>query len=156
MIRSAEWTLAVNNPMVAMAFANEGMKRLRVRKMLQLTVKADLPFGKSLLEGILNLSSKNLPKYPLRQKEPIARIRRHPALMIERQSACRNYAVNMRMMLQFLSPTMEHAEEADLSSQEFGIAGDINQRFRAKQHRVNELLVLQCKLSQKTRHYETG
>ena len=79
----AEWAFAVNHPMVAVEVTDEGMKRLRIRKILQLAVKTDLSFSKSLLEGIYNLSSKNLPEYPLGQKEPIARIRRHPALMIK-------------------------------------------------------------------------
>ena len=53
---------------------------------------------------------------------------------------------------------MEHAEEADLSTQEFGIAGNFNQRFgaEAKQHGVDEFFVLQCKLSQETRHCENN
>jgi len=64
--------------------------------------------------------------------------------------------VNMRMMLQLLSPTMKHAEEADFRSEEFGISGDLNQRFSAepKQHCVDELLVLQCELRQKSGHRE--
>ena len=91
-----------------------------------------------------------------RKKEAIARIRRHPALMIEGQSAGGNDAVDMRMVLQFLSPGMEHAEEADLGAQEFGIAGDLDQRFsaEAQQQRVDEFLVLQCELCQETRHRE--
>ena len=82
--RPAEWAFAVNDPMVAVEIANEGMKRLRIGKVLQLSVKADFPLSKSFFEGIYNLSSKDLPEYPLRQKEPIAWIRRHPALMIKR------------------------------------------------------------------------
>ena len=64
--------------------------------------------------------------------------------------------MNMWMMLQSLSPTVKHAEEADLSSQEFGIAGDLSQRFSAEphQHRVDEFLVLQCELRQKRGHRE--
>ena len=64
--------------------------------------------------------------------------------------------MNMRMMLQLLSPTMKHAEEADFRSQDFGITGDLNQRFSAepKQHCVDELLVLQCELRQKSGHRE--
>ena len=84
LLRPAEWGLAVNHPIVAIEVMNEGMKRLRIRKMLQFPVKADFPFSKSLLEGVLDLSSKNLPQCTLRQKEPIARIRRHPALVIKR------------------------------------------------------------------------
>ena len=84
LLRPAEWAFAVNHPIVAVEVANEGLKRLRIGKMLQLAIKADFPFSKSLLEGVLNLSSKNLPECTLRQKEPIARIRWHPALMIKR------------------------------------------------------------------------
>ena len=64
--------------------------------------------------------------------------------------------MNMRMMLQLLGPTMKHAEEADFRSQEFGITGDLNQRFSAEpeQHCVDELLVLQCELRQKRGHCE--
>ena len=84
LLRPAEWALTVNNPIVAIEVVNEGMKRLRIRKMLQLAVTADLPFSKSLLEGIFDLSAKYLPECTLRQKEPIAWIRMHPALMIKR------------------------------------------------------------------------
>jgi len=84
LLRPAEWPLAVNNPFVTVEVADEGMKRLRIRKMLQLSVKADFPFSKSFFEGLPNLSPKNLPQCSLRQKEPVARIRRNPALMIKR------------------------------------------------------------------------
>ena len=62
----------------------------------------------------------------------------------------------MRMMLQLLSPSMKHAEKANFRSQAFGITGDLNQRFSAepKQHCVDELLVLQCELRQKSGHCE--
>ena len=51
---------------------------------------------------------------------------------------------------------MKHTEEANFCSQEFAIAGDLNQRFSAepKQHCVDELLVLQCELRQKRGHCE--
>ena len=64
--------------------------------------------------------------------------------------------MNMRVMIQFLAPTMEHAEKANFSSQEFGITSDLNQCFSAetKQDCVDELLVLQCQLCQKRRHCE--
>jgi len=39
-----------------------------------------------------------------------------PTLMVERQTAGGNDAVDVRMVLHFLSPGMEHAEEADLSA----------------------------------------
>lgn len=64
--------------------------------------------------------------------------------MIEGQSASRNDTVDVGMVLELLSPGMEHAEEANLGTQVFGIAGDLDQSFSAQtqQQRVNELLVL--------------
>jgi len=84
LLRPAEWSFAVNNPLVAVEVTDEGMKGLRIRKMLQFSVKTDLSVSKSLFKGIYNLSSKNFPEYPLRQKKPVAWIRRHPAPMIKR------------------------------------------------------------------------
>jgi hypothetical protein len=74
MFRTAEWALAVDDPVIAIEIANEGIKRLRVRKMLQLSVKPNLPFGEGLLEGVLNFPAKGFPERLLRQKEPIMRI----------------------------------------------------------------------------------
>ncbi len=64
--------------------------------------------------------------------------------------------MNMRMMLQLLSPRMKHAEEANFRSHALGITGDFNQRFSAepKQHCVDEFLILQCELRQKRGHCE--
>ena len=84
LLRPAERAFTVNYPIVAVEVTDEGMKGLRIRKMLQFSVKTDLSFSKSFFESINNLSSKNFPEYPLRQKEPVAWIRRHPAPMIKR------------------------------------------------------------------------
>ena len=124
--------------------------------MVQFSVKADLTIGKCVVEGILELSAKNLPEHLLRQKEPVARIGADPALMIEGQSTGGNDAVHVRMMLHCLSPGMEHAKEADLGTETFWVAGNFDQRFRteAQQHGIDQLLVLQSKLCQGTWHGE--
>ena len=83
MFRAAEGPFAIDHPILTVEIANQGMKHLRVRKMLKLPVKADLTFGECLVEGVFDLSSKDLPEHPLRQKEPIAGIGRYPVLMIE-------------------------------------------------------------------------
>lgn len=100
--------------------------------MLQFAVKADFAMGESVVEGILHLPSKHPLEHLLRQKEPVARICRHPALMIEGQSAGGNDAVHVGMMLQGLGPGMEHTEEADLRAEALGIAGNFDQRFGAE------------------------
>ena len=78
--RAAKWRFAVNHPVVAEELADEGLKSLRVRKILQFAVKADFAFGESVLEGVLNLPSKNRSKHPLWKKE--LRVCGHPVLMI--------------------------------------------------------------------------
>lgn len=84
LLRPAEWAFAVNHPMGAVEIVNEGAKCLRIRKMLQFSVKADFPSIKSFFEGIYNLSPKDLPQCIFRKKESILWIRRHPPLVIKR------------------------------------------------------------------------
>ena len=62
----------------------------------------------------------------------------------------------MRVLLQFLIPGVEHAEEADLGAQMAGIARDFQQGFGAgaEQQIVDNLLVLQSQRGQTTRKGE--
>ena len=76
------------------------MKRLRVRKMLQLAVEADFAFGESVLQSFPEFGSKYSLQHLFREKEAIAWIHAHPALMIEGQSARGNDAVDVRMVIQ--------------------------------------------------------
>ena len=81
--RTAEWPFAVNDPVAAEHFTDEGVKRLRVRKMLQFAMKLDFALGERLLERFRELSSEYAPKHLLRHKEAMAGTPAHPALMIE-------------------------------------------------------------------------
>ena len=51
----------------------------------------------------------------------------------------------MGMMLKFLIPGMQDAEESDLSAEMLGIPGDLDQRLgaEAEQQTINQFLVLQ-------------
>src|SRR3989475_12544082 len=79
-----------------------------------------------------------------------------PASVVRSEAASRDYAVNMRMMLQSLIPGMEHAEEADLCAKVAGIAGDLQQGFGTgvKQQVGDQSLVLQCEGSEFSREGE--
>ena len=59
----------------------------------------------------------------------------------------------MRVHFEFLTPGVQHAEEADLCTEMFGIVSDFEKGFRtgAKQEIVNDLLVLQRQRGQMTR-----
>src|SRR5260370_39152672 len=62
----------------------------------------------------------------------------------------------MRVKFEFLTPGMQHAEEADLRTEMSRIASDFEKGFRtgAKQKVVNDLLVLQRQWCQLTRQGE--
>ena len=53
--------------------------------------------------------------------------------------------MEVRMMMQILSPGMEHRHEADSRAQMFGVGGDLQEGFGrgAKEHAVNNPLVLE-------------
>ena len=55
----------------------------------------------------------------------------NPSLMVGRESAGRDHAVDMRMEQQVLSPCVEDGEEADLGAQMFRVGGHLQQRLRA-------------------------
>ena len=64
--------------------------------------------------------------------------------------------MNVRMMRQLLSPSMKHAEEANLGAEVFGIAGNLDQGFgtETEQQCVDQFLVLQCERRQEMGHGE--
>ena len=78
-----------------------------------------------------------------RQEE--AGARRNPPGVVGRQSAGRNHAVDMVMMLQFLIPGMQHDKEADVRPKVSVVASHRQQRLGAgpKQQSVDLALVLQ-------------
>jgi len=53
--------------------------------------------------------------------EKESRARANPACAIEGEPTGGDDAVDMRMKLQFLIPGMQHAEEADLGAEMFGV-----------------------------------
>ena len=79
-----------------------------------------------------------------------------PVGVIGGQSAGRNDAMDMRMKFELLIPGVQHAEEADLRTEMFGITCDFQKRFRtgAKQEIVDDLLILQGQWRQLARQGE--
>ena len=73
-----------------------------------------------------------------------------PAGAIRSDAAGGEHAVDMRMMLQSLVPSMEHAEEADLGSKVAWIAGDLQQSCSTgvKQQVVDQPFILQGERSE--------
>jgi hypothetical protein len=102
-----------------------------------------LAIGEGLPESGDELAAEDSTQHLDGKKEAIAR--GDPALVVGGKAAGRNYTMDMGMMLQFLIPTMEHAEEADFGAEMAGIARHFQQRFGTapEQEIVDNLLVLQ-------------
>ena len=119
------------------------MERFLFAEWLQASRKEQFPVLESVLETFDELAAKHAAQHFDRQEEGISRM--HPALVIGRETAGGNHVVDVRMMLERLSPGMEHAQETDLSAEMLGIGGNLHQSrgAGAKQKVVDDLLVLQ-------------
>jgi hypothetical protein len=89
------------------------------------------------------LAAKNLSQHRNGKKE--ARMRWNPIRVIERQSASGDHTMGVRVMFQFLIPSVEHTEEADFGAKMLGIASDFEKGFASglQQQIVQDFLVLQ-------------
>ncbi len=152
--RAAKRPFAVHHPLMAEQLTDKGVERLRVRKVLKAAVEAERAFCESVLQGRPELASEDAPEDFFRKKETM--VWTDPARVIEGESAGGSDAMDVGMMFHFLTRGMEHAEEADLGAETFGIASDLDQRCSAgaEQQTVDDFLVLQCQGCQETRHRE--
>jgi hypothetical protein len=148
MFRAAKGWLAVYDPFVTEQLTDEGVESLRVRQILEFAVKAELALFESVLESLPDFASKYEPECFLGKKEAVTQM--DPALVIGRESPGRSDAMDMRMKFHDLIPGVQHAEEADLGAETFGIASDFEQCFSAEseEHVVDESFVLQGKRGQ--------
>src|SRR5262252_3057251 len=98
----------------------------------------------ALLEEAEQLAAEHAAEHPHREEESSSP-GWDPARVIERQAACRNETVQMRRMLQVLTPSMKNSEHADAGTKVARIGGDLQQglRSRTKQHGIEESLVAQ-------------
>jgi len=69
---------------------------------------------------------------------------RDPSVAIDRETAGRDYAVDMRMILQVLSPSVQHTEQSDVGAQVLRVASHFEQRrgTGAEKQVVQQPLVL--------------
>ena len=92
-------------------------------------MEAELLLAEKALQPGDELAAKNTAEYSHRQEEAVLGM--NPARVIWRQTAGVDDAVYVRMSLQVLSLSVEHAEEADFRTEMFGIGGDLTERCRA-------------------------
>jgi len=105
-------------------------------------MKVELAVMKGALEGRDELAAKDATEHLDRKKESIAWL--DPTRAIGRKSTGRHHAMHMWVKFEFLTPGVQHAEEANFCAKMFGIAGNFEQCFGtgAKQEIVDELLIL--------------
>ncbi|HEY4355591.1 MAG TPA: hypothetical protein VGN16_07590, partial [Acidobacteriaceae bacterium] len=143
MFRSAEWWLRINYPVLTEQGSKKGVKRFSSREHFHATGKRQLSGMESALQAGDEPSAENSAQHFYRQEESVARV--NPVLMIGSETAGRNYAMNMRMDLQILSPGVQDAEEADLCAQVLRVGCDVKEccSADAKEEIIDDLLVLQ-------------
>ena len=80
----------------------------------------------------------------------------HPTLIIQRNSATWNDAMQVRMMQDSLAPCMENVEEADVRPEVLRVDSDSSQRLRrgSEQYIVNHRFVLKGDFSNGWRYRE--
>ncbi len=117
-------------------------------------MKVELAVMKGALERFVELAAKDSAEHLDGKKEVVAWL--DPACAIGGQPTGWHHAMDMRVKFEFLSPTVQDAEEADFCTEMLGVARDFPKGFRtgAKQEIVEHLLVLQDQRGQMTRKRE--
>ena len=105
-------------------------------------MKVELAVMKGALERFVELAAKDSAEHLDGKKEIVAWF--DPAGVIGRQSTGWHHAMYMRVGCKLLTPGMQHAEEADLSTEVLGIASHLEKGFRTgtEQEIVDDLLIL--------------
>jgi hypothetical protein len=106
-------------------------------------VEAELAVMKSALECRDELAAEDPTEHRDGKKESVAWLA--PTRAIGRESTGRHHAMHMRVKFEFLTPSVQHAEEADLCAEMFRIAGDFEECFctGSEQEIVDDLLILE-------------
>ena len=102
-----------------------------------------LALKQKLLEFRDELAAKDAAQNPDRQEE--ARRGGNPSGAVESEATARHDAMDVGMVLEVLSPGVQHAEQADVSTEMLRVACDLEQRGGAgtEEQVVEQPLVLQ-------------
>src|SRR5882724_7201123 len=105
-------------------------------------MKVELAIMKGALERFVELSAKDSAEHFDRKKESVAWL--DPTRAIGRKSTGRHHAMHVWVKFEFLTPGVQHAEEADLCAEVPRIASDFEKCFgtSSKQEIVDDLLIL--------------
>src|SRR5712692_9359256 len=137
--RASEGSFRVNHPVLSKQWPEPCVKGFPLSERSQVSVEAELAVLKSTLERGDELAAKDATEHLDGKKEGVAWF--DPARAIGRESTGRHHAMHMRVKVEFLTPGVQHTEEADLCAEMLGIAGDFEKCFRTgtEQEIVDEL-----------------
>jgi len=143
MFGSSEWPLGVDYPVVTKQWPEKSTEGVLLDKLFHTAREPEFPLVKSALQTGNKLAAKHAAQHLHRQEEGITGV--DPALVIGRQTAGWDHAVNMRMSLKLLSPGVKHTQETNLGSKMLGVGGNLHESRSAgvEQQVINDLLVLQ-------------
>src|SRR6266704_5430588 len=153
-LRTSEWTFRVDHPVLSEQWSEPRSKGFRLSEELQVSMKGELVVMKGALERLVELAAKDSAEHRDGKKEVVAWF--DPTRAIDRQPTGRDHAMYMRVKFEFLTPGMQHAEEANFCAKMFRIAGNFEECFctGSEQEIVDDFLVLQNQRSQMTRKCE--
>src|SRR5882762_400293 len=142
MLRASERWFRVDHPILSKWWSQPRSKDFRLSQGLQVSVKTEAAVLKSMLECRDELAAKDSAEHLDRKKERIGWL--DPMRAIGRKSTGRHHAMHMWVKVEFLTPGVQHAEEANFCAKMLGIAGNFEQCFctGSEQEIVDDLLIL--------------
>jgi len=151
---SAEGRLGIDDPVLGKELSEESLEACGCCEFLERTMELDLALEQKLLERGRELAAEDAAENPDRQEE--AGRGGDPSGAVKREAAARYDAVDMRMVLEVLSPGVQHAEQSDIGTQVLRVASDFEQRggTGTKEQIVEQPLVLQHECRQLMRQGE--
>jgi hypothetical protein len=142
MFGSTKGPFCIYDPVLPEELPQETAEGLGIGEASERAMETQTALSEETLQTRHEFSSEYFAEHAYREKEPVRWM--DPMRMIGGDAARRNDAVDVRVMLQILSPRVQYAQEADPGSQVLRISGDFDQCFGAYSENkiVENLLVL--------------
>ena len=131
---SAKWALNVDYPILVDRTVQATLKCGRFRQHGESPMEFQFTSLPGPLEEVDELSpehtAQNLCRYEELLAPCMASFARHPARAIRSDLASGDHAMQVRVVIQFLSPRVKHRQDADFGTEVLGVGGQFSQRFR--------------------------
>ena len=126
LLGAAERRLRVDDPLLATARREVAVERVVVDERGEVALEHELAATACMLEQVDELAAEHAAEHVHREEEPGRT--GDPPRPVRRQAAAGDDAVDVRMMIEVLSPRVEDGEEPDVGAEMARIASDLEQR----------------------------